>query len=153
MQAITPFLWFDDNLEDAIRFYTSVFGAVTVVSENRMPDGQLFMGEFEIAGQRFRGLNGGPMFRFTEAISFFVDCDDQAEVDRLWIALTDDGGEESQCGWLRDKFGLSWQIIPVGFGHLMSSGTPDQSQRVMAAMMQMRKLDLAVLEKAFHGAD
>ncbi len=151
MQSITPFLWFDDNLEDAVTFYTTVFPDAKVHGINRGPDGAAFTAEFELAGQSFKGLNGGPHFHFTEAISFFVECDDQAEVDHYWSVLTANGGQESQCGWLKDRFGLSWQIVPTAFGRLMTSGTPERSQRVMAAMMTMRKFDIAALHAAFDG--
>lgn len=117
----------------------------------RAPDGKVFTADFELAGQQIKGLTGGPQFRFTEAFSLFVECDDQEEVDRYWAALTADGGEESVCGWLKDKFGLSWQIIPVAFLEMVSDGDPDQSQRVMASMQTMRKLDVAELRKAYEG--
>lgn len=111
----------------------------------------MFTADFELAGQQLKGLNGGPEFRFTEAISLFVECEDQEEVDHYWEALTADGGEESQCGWLEDRFGLSWQIIPREFLEMVSSGTPDQVQRVMAAMQTMRKMDVAAFRTAYEG--
>ena len=151
MRAITPFLWFDDNLEEAVAFYTSVFPGGKTHGMMRAPDGKVFTADFELAGQQIKGLNGGPQFRFTEAFSLFVECDDQEEVDRYWAALTADGGEESVCGWLKDKFGLSWQIIPVAFLEMVADGDPDQSQRVMASMQTMRKLDVAELRKAYEG--
>jgi len=151
MRSIAPCLWFDDDLEEALDFYASVFPDVVVGSVQRTSDGSMFTADFELAGLPLMGLNGGPQFRFTEAISLAVHCDDQAEVDRLWAALTADGGEESMCGWLKDKFGLSWQLIPVEFLEMMSTGTPDQTERVMAAVMQMRKLDVAALQAAFEG--
>jgi predicted 3-demethylubiquinone-9 3-methyltransferase (glyoxalase superfamily) len=151
MKSITPFLWFDDDLEAAVELYTSVFPDATVHGMSRSPDGRVFTADFELAGQQVRGLNGGPHYALTEAFSFFVECDDQAEVDRLWAALTADGGQESQCGWLKDRFGLSWQIVPSEFMTMLSQGTPEQVQRVMAAMQPMHKLDLAVLRAAFSG--
>lgn len=151
MRSISPCLWFDDNLEEALDLYGSVFPDMIVHSVERNPDGAVFTATFEIAGLPLFGLNGGPHFRFTEAISLMISCDDQEEVDRLWDALTADGGEESQCGWCKDKFGLSWQLVPVQFGELMAAGTAEQSQRVMAAMMTMRKFDVAALRAAFDG--
>lgn len=151
MRSITPFLWFDDNLEEAIEFYSSVFPDGKVHSITAMPDGKVLVADFELAGQQFKGLNGGPHFRFNEAFSLFVECEDQDEVDRFWDALTADGGEESQCGWLKDKFGLSWQIIPVEFLDMVSVGDPEQVQRVMAAMQTMRKLEVAPLRAAYDG--
>jgi predicted 3-demethylubiquinone-9 3-methyltransferase (glyoxalase superfamily) len=151
MKAITPFLWFDDNLEEAIELYSSVFPDVVVHSMVRSPEGKVFVADFELAGQQFKGLNGGPLFRFTEAFSLLVECESQAEVDRYWSALVADGGEESQCGWLKDKFGLSWQIVPAEFMQMVSNGDPDQVQRVMAAMQPMSKLDLDTLRAAYRG--
>ena len=151
MKAITPFLWFDDDLEEAIDFYTSVFPDGKVHGTTRMPDGKVVGADFELAGQRVKGLNGGPMFPHTEAFSFLVECEGQDEVDRYWQALTADGGEESMCGWLKDRFGLSWQIIPVEFLDMVADGSPDQVQRVMAAMQTMRKMDVAALQAAYAG--
>ena len=151
MTTITPFLWFDDDLEEAIEFYSSVFPDAKVHGMNRSPDGTVFTAEFELAGQQFKGLNGGPHFRFTEAISLFVECEDQEEVDRYWAALTAGGGEESRCGWLKDKYGLSWQIIPRQFMEMVSTGNPEQVQRVMAAMQTMIKLDVPALRAAYDG--
>jgi predicted 3-demethylubiquinone-9 3-methyltransferase (glyoxalase superfamily) len=151
MKAITPFLWFDDDLEEAIDFYTSVFPDGKVHGMTRMPDGKVVGADFELAGQRVKGLNGGPMFPHTEAFSFLVECEGQDEVDRYWQALTADGGEESMCGWLKDRFGLSWQIIPVEFLDMIAAGNPDQVQRVMAAMQTMRKMDVAALQAAYDG--
>jgi predicted 3-demethylubiquinone-9 3-methyltransferase (glyoxalase superfamily) len=152
MRSLTPFLWFDDNLEEAVEFYISVFPDTRLLEATRAPDGKWFTAEFELAGQRVQGLNGGPHFRFNESFSFFVVCDDQQEVDRFWAALTRDGGEESQCGWCKDRFGLSWQIVPVAFVEMTSGGTPDQIQAVMAAMMTMSKMDVAALRAAYEGA-
>jgi len=151
MRAITPFLWFNDNLEEAVDYYTGLFPDTKVRGVRRGPDGKLVTAEFELAGQRFMGLNGGPQFRFTEAVSFFVECEDQDEVDRYWGLLTADGGEEGPCGWLKDKFGLSWQIVPVRLMELMATGTPEQVERVTAAMMTMGKLDVAAFEAAARG--
>ena len=151
MRSITPFLWFDDDLEQAAEFYTSVFPDGTVHSLTRQPDGKVLMAELEIAGQRVKALNGGPEFPHTEAFSFFVECDDQAEVDHYWEALTADGGEEGQCGWLKDRFGVSWQIVPVEFLELMSSGSPEQVERTVAAMLTMQKFDVAALRAAHDG--
>ncbi|MEZ5143652.1 MAG: VOC family protein [Acidimicrobiales bacterium] len=151
MAVITPFLWFDDDLEEAIELYASVFDDVVVHDVSRNPDGSAFIAEVEIAGQRLKLLNGGPAFRFNEAFSLFVECDGQAEVDRCWDALTADGGEESQCGWLKDRFGLSWQIVPRQFGELMAAGDAEQAARVMAAMRTMTRFDVAALQAAFDG--
>lgn len=150
MTTITPFLWFDDNLKEAIDFYIGIFPDAKVHGINEGPDGKVFTADFELAGQSFKALNGGPQFHFTEAISLFVEVQGQAEVDRLWNALTAEGGEESQCGWLKDKFGLSWQIVPTEFLELVSSGTPEQVGATFAAMMTMQKMDIARLQEA-HG--
>ena len=144
MQKITPFLWFDNNAQEAMNFYVSIFKNAKVISESPMSV------SFELEGQEFFGLNGGPMFRFTEAISLYVDCGDQNEVDELWTKLTA-GGEESRCGWLKDKFGLSWQIIPRKLSDYLSDPDPAKANRVMAAMMQMGKIDIAGLIKAYKG--
>lgn len=151
MQKITPFLWFDGNAEQAMKFYVSVFKNSRIVSTMAGPDGKVMTGTFELEGQRFMALNGGPMFKFTEAISLFVNCETQAEVDELWSKLTAGGGAESQCGWLKDQFGLSWQIIPSALGRFL--GDPDRAKagRAMQAMLQMKKIDIAKLQKAFDG--
>ncbi|HEX2806093.1 MAG TPA: VOC family protein [Kineosporiaceae bacterium] len=151
MKAVTPFLWFNDDLEPAVEFYMSIFPGAKVHSMNRMPDGRVFSADFELAGQSVKGLNGGPHFAHTEAFSFFVECDDQDEVDRYWTALTADGGQEGQCGWLKDRFGLSWQIVPTEFLTLVSQGSPEQVGRVMTVMQTMRKLDLPALRAAHAG--
>ena len=151
MRSITPFLWFDDDLEQAIDFYASVFPGGKVHGVTRTPDGRVLAADFEVAGQRVKGLNGGPHFRFTEAFSFFVECEGQEEVDHYWTVLTADGGEEGQCGWLKDRFGLSWQIVPVAFLEMVSGGDPEQAQRVVASMQTMRKLDVAALRAAYEG--
>lgn len=150
MQTITPFLWFDNNLEEAMNFYLSVFKNGKILNVSRNGD-QVFTAEFELNGQRLMGLNGGPIFKFTEAISLFVSVKTQAEVDELWQKLTANGGEESQCGWLKDKFGLSWQIVPEALGRLLNNPDPVKAGRAMQAMLGMRKLDIAALEKASEG--
>jgi len=156
MQKITPFLWFDNNAEEAMNYYTSIFKDSKIVSVSRhskggqAPEGMLFTGTFEIEGQQFYVLNGGPMFKFTEAISLFVSCEKQDEIDELWTKLSA-GGTESRCGWLKDKFGLSWQIVPKVLGQLIGGADKEKSQRAMQAMMQMGKLDIAALQKAYDG--
>jgi len=154
MQKITPFLWFDDNAEEAMNFYTSVFenskiGKVTRYPEGSPgPAGSVMTGEIQLAGQEFILLNGGPLFKFTEAISFVVNCDTQEEVDRYWQKLIEGGGQESQCGWLKDKFGLSWQIVPTILMKLLASQDKAKSKRVMEAMLKMKKIDIAGLQQA-----
>jgi predicted 3-demethylubiquinone-9 3-methyltransferase (glyoxalase superfamily) len=144
MQKITPFLWFDSQAEEAAKFYCSIFKDSRILHTSPM------IVTFEILGQRFMGLNGGPRFKFTEAISFFINCKDQQEVDYYWDRLSA-SGEESMCGWLKDKYGLCWQVIPDALGELMSSPEPDRAQRVMQAMLKMRKIDVAVLQEAYNG--
>lgn len=156
MQKITPFLWFNNNAEEAMNHYTSIFKNSKIVSVSRYgdagpgPKGTVMTGTFEIEGQQFYVLNGGPQFKFTEAISLFVNCETQDEVDELWAKLSE-GGEESRCGWLKDKFGLSWQIVPAILGKLLNSPDKEKSKRAMQAMMQMGKLDIAALQKAYDG--
>jgi predicted 3-demethylubiquinone-9 3-methyltransferase (glyoxalase superfamily) len=150
VQKISPFLWFDDNAEEAVNFYCATFANSRVVKVARN-GGKVFGMSFELDGVLFQALNGGPMFKFTEAISLFVSCDDQKEVDRLWARLTSDGGTESRCGWLKDKYGLSWQIVPKVFADMMADKDPAKSGRVMAAMMKMGKFDIAKLEAAYGG--
>jgi predicted 3-demethylubiquinone-9 3-methyltransferase (glyoxalase superfamily) len=145
MGKITPFLWFDGRLEEAVRFYTSVFEESRIVSLNPMT------ARFTIAGQEFMGLNGGPMFSFNEAVSFFVACEIQEEVDHYWTALTADGGKEGQCGWLKDKFGLSWQIIPEALGRHLSDPDREKAGRVMLAMRGMSRIVIADLNAAAAG--
>jgi predicted 3-demethylubiquinone-9 3-methyltransferase (glyoxalase superfamily) len=151
---ITPFLWFNNNAEEAVNFYTSIFKNSKILDMSRygegapMPAGTVMSATFELEGQQFMALNGGPEYRFTEAISLYVDCKTQAEVDELWAKLTADGGEEGPCGWLKDKFGLSWQIIPSALGELLGDPNPAKSQSVMQAMFQMKKLDIAKLQQA-----
>jgi predicted 3-demethylubiquinone-9 3-methyltransferase (glyoxalase superfamily) len=153
MPKITPFLWFDNNAEEAIQFYTSIFQNSKVGSVARYgdagpgPKGSVMSATFEIEGQPFMALNGGPHFKFTEAISLFVSVDTQQEVDELWDKLSA-GGQKSQCGWLKDKFGLSWQIIPKALGELLGDKDPRKSQSVMKAMLQMDKIDIARLQEA-----
>jgi predicted 3-demethylubiquinone-9 3-methyltransferase (glyoxalase superfamily) len=151
MTKITPFLWFDTEAEEAMNFYVSVFKNSKAGNVSRGPDGKAFIVKFELDGQEFIGLNAGPQFKFNEAISMFVDCEDQAEVDELWNKLTADGGEESMCGWLKDKYGLSWQIIPKALGELMGDPDPVKAQRVTQAMLQMQKIDVARLQQAYDG--
>ena len=150
MQKITPFLWFDGQAEEAVQFYVSVFKNSRIVSLSRGPDGAVFHATFQLEGQDFQALNGGPKFKFTEAVSLSVDCANQAEVDALWEKLSA-GGEIQMCGWLKDKFGLSWQIIPSALGRLMSAEDPAKAGRVMQAMLQMKKIDVAGLQQAYDG--
>jgi predicted 3-demethylubiquinone-9 3-methyltransferase (glyoxalase superfamily) len=158
---ITPCLWFDGHAEEAARFYASVFedarvGRIgryddTVAEVAGQPSGSVMTVELELFGQSFLGLNGGPQFRFSEAVSFIVHCESQEEVDRYWDALTADGGEESQCGWLKDRFGVSWQIVPRQVPEWLSSADEAAAGRVMAAIMPMKKLDVATLRRAYEG--
>jgi predicted 3-demethylubiquinone-9 3-methyltransferase (glyoxalase superfamily) len=160
-QKITPCLWFDSDAEAAANFYVSVFGnsRITQISRygkagqevhGREP-GSVMVVAFELDGQAFTALNGGPLFKFSEAISFQVSCDDQAEIDHFWSKLSE-GGRESQCGWLKDKFGLSWQVVPAELPRLLSGADGARLDRVMAAVMQMKKFDLATLERAYAGS-
>lgn len=154
MKSITPCLWFENQGETAARYYVSLFADSRMISPSEpTPQGAPppVMVVFEIAGQRVMAINGGPDFRLDEAFSFFVDCDDQAEVDRYWELLTADGGAESMCGWLRDRFGVSWQIIPRRLGELMSDPDPEKAQRVTEAMLKMKKIVVAELEEAHGG--
>jgi len=148
VQSITPFLWFDGNAEEAMNFYVSIFKNSKIVSTMPGPDGKIFTGTFQLEGQQFMALNGGPKYKFTEAISLFVNCETQAEVDALWNKLTE-GGAESQCGWLKDKFGLSWQIIPSALGKLLGDKDRKKAQAAMQAMLQMNKIDIKGLQDAF----
>jgi len=153
MPKITPFLWFNDQAEEAMNFYTSIFKKSKIGSISRYGEGgpgqpgSVMTATFELNGQEFMVLNGGPLFTFTEAISFFVNCETQAEVDELWEKLTE-GGEESQCGWLKDKYGLSWQIVPTALGELLNDPDAEKAGRVMTAMLQMKKIDIAGLRAA-----
>jgi len=157
MQKITTFLWFDDKAEEAAAFYTSLFDDSRIVDIQRYgeagpgPKGSVMTVEFELAGQRYTALNGGPEFAFTEAISLFVDCADQTEVDRLWTALTADGGQEGPCGWLKDRYGLSWQIVPKAMMDYIRDPDEEKSGRAMKAMLGMKKLDVQALQKAYEG--
>jgi predicted 3-demethylubiquinone-9 3-methyltransferase (glyoxalase superfamily) len=151
MKKIIPFLWFDTQAEEAMNFYVSLFKNSKVNNISRGPDGNAFIVSFELDGQEFMALNAGPQFKFNEAVSMFVNCEDQAEVDYFWSALTADGGEESMCGWLKDKYGLSWQIVPKQLGELMGDPDPGKSGRVMDAMLKMRKIIVADLQKAYDG--
>lgn len=159
VQKITPFLWFDDQAEAAAKFYTSIFANSKIVSTTRYgeagrehhgkPAGSVMTVVFELAGQRFIALNGGPVFHFNEAVSFQVLCDSQAEVDHFWNKLSEGGPEQAQhCGWLKDRFGLSWQVVPAALPKLLSHPDPAKSQCVMQAMLAMKKLDIAALEQA-----
>jgi predicted 3-demethylubiquinone-9 3-methyltransferase (glyoxalase superfamily) len=156
MQKITPFLWFDGKAEEAANFYTSIFKNSKILNVARYgdagpgPKGTVMMVTFELEGQQFMALNGGPIYTLSPAISFFVDCETQAEVDELWEKLSA-GGAEVQCGWLKDKFGLSWRIIPRTFMELMQDKDPVKSQRVFQAMLQMTKLDTEALKRAYRG--
>jgi predicted 3-demethylubiquinone-9 3-methyltransferase (glyoxalase superfamily) len=150
MLSITPFLWFDTQAEEAMRFYATVFKRSKVLAVHRA-QGRVMSVEFELEGQKFMALNAGPHFTFNEAVSFFVGCETQQEIDELWAKLTADGGAPSRCGWLKDKFGLSWQIIPTALGRLLNDKDAARSSRVMNAMLQMDKLDLKRLQQAYDG--
>ncbi len=153
MSKITPFLMFDDQLEAAIEFYTATFPDSKIKNVARAgTDGPVTSAEFVIGGLSFKGYNGGPHFKFSEAFSLFVDCEDQAEVDEYWDKLVDAGATPSQCGWITDPFGLSWQIVPRRFMELISDSDPKKVQAVVDAMMTMKKLDVATLENAYNGA-
>lgn len=152
MPTLTPFLWFDDNAEEAIAFYASIFPDAKVGDVSRQ-NGRFFLGSFELAGQKLIALNGGPQFKFTEAFSLYVDCKDQAEVDHYWDRLLAGGGTPQQCGWLKDRFGMFWQIIPEALPRLMSDPDPKKAERVMKAMLQMVKIDIATLEAAHRGEE
>jgi len=155
-QKITTFLWFDNNAEEAVNFYVSVFKNSRILGTSRYsdagpgPKGSVMTIEFELDGQRLTALNGGPTFKFTEAISLVVHCETQDEIDYFWEKLTD-GGEESQCGWLKDRFGLSWQVVPSGMEEVFADDDPERANRAMKAMLGMRKLDLAALRAAADG--
>jgi predicted 3-demethylubiquinone-9 3-methyltransferase (glyoxalase superfamily) len=157
-QKITPCLWFESNALEAAEFYTSVFPNSEIVSVHKSradtpgnKAGSVLLVVFKLSGQSYQALNGGPHDKFNDAVSLSVDCEDQAEVDRLWTALTAGGGKPVQCGWLKDKFGLSWQIVPKRLPELMSDPNPEKGKRVMQAMMQMVKIDIAKLEAAADG--
>ncbi len=156
-QRIKTFLWFDTKAEEAANFYVSLFKDSKILSVARCgdagpgPKGSAMTVNFQLEGQEFMALNGGPHYKFTEAISLLVDCDSQEEVDELWNKLTAGGGAESQCGWLKDRFGLSWQIIPKALFRLMGDPDPVRSGRVVQAMLQMQKIDIAALQRAYDG--
>ena len=149
MLTITPFLWFDTQAEEAMNYYASIFPRAKPLSVQRA-NGQVISVEYELEGQKFMALNGGPLYKFNEAVSFFVGCDTQQEIDTLWDKLTADGGSPTQCGWLKDKFGLSWQIIPKKLGSLLGGGgDPARAKRVLDAMLPMKKLDERRLQEAY----
>jgi predicted 3-demethylubiquinone-9 3-methyltransferase (glyoxalase superfamily) len=156
MQKITPFLWFDSQAEEAMNFYVSIFknskplGITRYGDAGPGPKGSVMVASFELDGQHFTALNGGPHFKFTEAVSFVVHCQTQEEVDRMWDRLSE-GGQTHQCGWLKDKFGLSWQIVPDALLRLVNDPDPEKSARVMTAMLQMTKIEIAGLEQAYRG--
>ena len=157
MNKITPFLWFDDKAEEAMKFYVSIFKNSKVLNISRYgknaayPEGTAFMVTCQLDGQEVMALNAGPQFKFTEAISMFVNCETQSEVDELWEKLSE-GGKKGQCGWLKDRYGLSWQIVPNALGELMSDKDPEKGKRVMQAMLKMDKIDINVLKQAFEQA-
>jgi len=154
MQKITPFLWFDGNAEEAANFYVSIFKNSKILNIARYgeagpgPKGSVMTVEFQLRGQDFIALNGGPQFKFTEAISFSVNCETQEEVDEFWEKLSE-GGKEGPCGWLKDRYGLSWQINPIVLGEMLSDPDPAKAQRVMQAMLQMKKIDINRLQQAY----
>ncbi len=152
MQTIRPFLWFDGKAEEAATFYVSVFGQDSSVGDlSRSDDGSARGVPFTLRGQEFLAFNGGPMFTFNPAVSFFVRCESQAEVDHFWEKLSE-GGEKSRCGWLTDKYGLSWQVIPTALPEMLDDEDEEKSDRVMQAMLQMTKIDIAALKRAYDGA-
>jgi predicted 3-demethylubiquinone-9 3-methyltransferase (glyoxalase superfamily) len=161
MQKITPFLWFDDQAEEAVNFYTSLFKNSKIgrifrhteeaAEKTGRPVGSVLTIEFEIEGQKFVALNGGSLFKFNESVSFVVNCETQEEVDYFWEKLTSDGGEESQCGWLKDKFGLSWQVTPTVLIDMLHDKDPEKAERVMNAMLQMQKIEIPKLKAAYDG--
>ena len=161
MQRITPFLWYDGQAEEAARHYVSIFPNSRILGTTRydeagaqasgQPKGSVMTVQFELDGQEFTAINGGPIFKFTEAVSFMVNCDSQEEVDHYWAKLTEGGGEEVQCGWLKDRFGLAWQVVPKMMMELLTGKDPAKAKRAFAAMLQMKKLDIATLERAAEG--
>lgn len=154
MRKISPFLWFDTQAEEAATFYTSLFPNSEIVSTSRYPEGSpapagsVMSVQFRLADEEFTALNAGPLFKFNESISFFVNCDSQEEVDTYWNAILANGGTESQCGWIKDKFGLSWQIVPALLGKLMGDSDKEKAGRVMQAMLKMKKIDCTLLQEA-----
>ena len=161
MQKIAPFLWFDNHAEDAVKFYVSIFrnskiGSITRYEEEAAkasgrPKGSIMTVAFELAGQEFVALNGGPLFKFSEAISFVVNCETQEEVDHFWEKLSA-GGQEVQCGWLKDRFGVSWQVVPTVLGEMLQDKDREKSKRVMAAMLKMKRINIEALKKAYEAA-
>ncbi len=157
MQKISPFLWFDDQAEEAVNFYTSIFKNSKILNVTRYgevgpgPKDSVMTVAFQLEGQEFMALNGGPHFKFTEAISFVVKCKTQEEVDDLWEKLSEGGGEKIQCGWLKDKYGVSWQIVPTILGEMISDPNRAKSQRVMEAMLKMKKIEIEGLKRAYSG--
>ncbi|OLC25078.1 MAG: hypothetical protein AUH37_02835 [Candidatus Nitrososphaera sp. 13_1_40CM_48_12] len=157
MQKISPFLWFDDQAEEAVNFYTSIFKNSKILNVTRYgevgpgPKDSVMTVAFQLEGQEFMALNGGPHFKFTEAISFVVKCKTQEEVDDLWEKLSEGGGEKIQCGWLKDKYGVSWQIVPTILGEMISDPNRAKSQRVMEAMLKMKKIEIEGLKRAYAG--
>jgi predicted 3-demethylubiquinone-9 3-methyltransferase (glyoxalase superfamily) len=155
-RAITPNLWFDTQAEEAARYYCSIFPGSRIVGVTHYTEaapekaGQVLTVDFELQGRRFTALNGGPQFTFNEAVSFLIECQDQAELDAYWARLTD-GGEEGPCGWCKDRYGLSWQVVPAGMGELFGDDDPERARRAMEAMFGMRKLDIAALRAAAEG--
>jgi predicted 3-demethylubiquinone-9 3-methyltransferase (glyoxalase superfamily) len=159
MQKITPFLWFDDQAEEAVNFYTSLFKNAKIdrifryteeaAEKTGLPVGSVLTIEFEIEGQKFVALNGGALFKFNESVSFVINCETQEEVDYFWGKLTADGGEESACGWLKDKFGLSWQVTPTVLIDMLHDNDQEKSGRVMQAMLQMKKIEIKALKDAY----
>ena len=156
-QKITPSLWFDMNAEEAANFYVDLFDDGRILDVTRYPEGtpgpagEVMTVEWELNGQKFVGINGGPQFQFSEAVSFMIECKDQDEVDYYWDRLTADGGKEGQCGWLTDRFGLAWQVVPEGMDEVFNDPDPAKAERSMAAMMKMKKLDIAELRAAAEG--
>lgn len=161
MQKITPFLWFDDKAEEAVNFYASIFKNSKIGNATRYnaesaaasgrSEGSIMTIEFQLEGQDFTAINGGPVFKFTEAISFSIDCKSQEEVDHFWNKLTEGGGQESQCGWLKDKYGLSWQVVPTVLPEMLKDPDHAKAKRVMEAMLKMKKIDIAALKQAYDG--
>jgi predicted 3-demethylubiquinone-9 3-methyltransferase (glyoxalase superfamily) len=151
MPNVTPFLWYDSQAEDAMNLYASIFPNAKVGNVSRAGD-RVMSVDFELEGQKFMALNGGPMYKFNESVSFFVSCESQAEIDHYWTKLTADGGQPGRCGWLKDKFGLSWQIVPKSLGSFLGSADPARAKRVVDAFMQMSKLDVQKLQNAYDGA-
>jgi predicted 3-demethylubiquinone-9 3-methyltransferase (glyoxalase superfamily) len=162
MRGITPNLWFDDDAEEAANYYVEIFddarlgqvmryGEATKEVSSKEP-GSVMTISWTIGDQEFVGINGGPQFTFSEAVSFQIDCEDQAEIDRYWESLTADGGEEGPCGWLKDKFGVSWQVVPAGMNEMLEDEDPERTERAMAAMLKMKKIDIEELRRAAEGA-